>query len=288
MTNTYAPAKVKFGISKMLEGKELRANDFIFVLEGVSDNAKDIRLLAKNDADGNGAFSDLVFEEEGEYEFKLYERKGRDRKIVYDERVYEIVIDVKLDAHNNLVAEVKVDDEIKTGSPIVVEFINYTTDTIIGGDKNKEETEANEETKLISIRDKKVWDSEESTPKSIEVILYADGIEHSRKVVTEAEGWAWEFTDLPSHKDGIEIKYTTGIRVLEEKDIIDDAVVPEIPDEVEITEPEEIDESMKENQGTENEDGQNESSEKDTDSDEININEKDISNDNTEDSEEKI
>ena len=266
----------------MLEGKELRANDFIFVLEGVSDNAKDIRLLAKNDAKGNGAFNDLVFEEEGVYEFKLYERKGRDKKIVYDERVYEIVINVELDDKNNLVAEVKVDGEIKTGSPIVVEFINYTKDAIIGGDKNKEES------KFISIRGKKVWDSEESTPKSIKVILYADGIEHSSKVVTEADGWAWEFTDLPSHKDGIKIKYTTEVSVLKENDIIDDTVVPEIPDEVEITEPEEIDESVKENQDNQNEDGQNESSENDTDSDEININEKDISNDNTEDSEEKI
>ena len=45
-------------------------------------------------------------------------------------------------------------------------------------------------------------------PDSITIRLYADGTEVDSRTVTEADGWKWEFNDLPKNSDKGEIVYT--------------------------------------------------------------------------------
>lgn len=64
----------------------------------------------------------------------------------------------------------------------------------------------------IDIAGTKKWDDNENQdgkrPESITVRLMANGKEVGRKTVTEADGWAWTFTDVPKFAAGTDITYT--------------------------------------------------------------------------------
>ncbi len=64
----------------------------------------------------------------------------------------------------------------------------------------------------IDISGSKSWDDNNNQdgkrPDSITIRLYADGEEIKTATVTEAEGWAWSFTDLDKYSNGKEIVYT--------------------------------------------------------------------------------
>ena len=65
----------------------------------------------------------------------------------------------------------------------------------------------------IEISGAKTWDDDDNRdgvrPESITINLLADGEKLDSKAVTEAEGWAWTFTDLYKYRDGgVEIVYT--------------------------------------------------------------------------------
>ena len=66
---------------------------------------------------------------------------------------------------------------------------------------------------LISIPVTKVWEGEvdaaKTRPESITVKLLADGTDSGLTLeLSEKNKWSDTFKDLPSHKDGVEIKYT--------------------------------------------------------------------------------
>ncbi len=66
---------------------------------------------------------------------------------------------------------------------------------------------------IVNIEGTKTWDdvgnNDDYRPESITIRLLADGVEIKKVTVTEADGWAWSFTDLPKYTDdGIEIRYT--------------------------------------------------------------------------------
>ena len=62
------------------------------------------------------------------------------------------------------------------------------------------------------IEGSKTWDDDydrdEMRPTSITIHLYADGAEIQSKTVTKADGWKWNFGNLPKYKDGKLIQYT--------------------------------------------------------------------------------
>ena len=64
----------------------------------------------------------------------------------------------------------------------------------------------------VSVDGVKKWQDNGKTdarPESIIIKLLADGVQIDSKTVTEADGWAWSFTDLPKHKAGhVLINYT--------------------------------------------------------------------------------
>ena len=64
----------------------------------------------------------------------------------------------------------------------------------------------------ISVSGSKTWDDNNNQdgkrPESITINLLANGAKVASKVVTEADGWSWNFEDLPKYADGKEIVYT--------------------------------------------------------------------------------
>ena len=68
------------------------------------------------------------------------------------------------------------------------------------------------ETKRISIEGSKTWNDDDNIrakrPESITIRLFENDIEIDSMTVTEQDGWAWKFEDLPKYKNGELIVYT--------------------------------------------------------------------------------
>ncbi len=67
-------------------------------------------------------------------------------------------------------------------------------------------------TEMVNVSGVKTWNDANNQdgkrPASITIHLLADGVEVATKIVTAADGWQWNFTDLPKFKDGAAIVYT--------------------------------------------------------------------------------
>ena len=76
------------------------------------------------------------------------------------------------------------------------------------------------EPETVDIDGKKTWkdnnDQEGKRPDSITIRLKAEGEEVDSATVSEADGWKWEFNDLPKNKSGKRITYTIT------EDVVDD------------------------------------------------------------------
>ncbi len=102
-------------------------------------------------------------------------------------------------------------DEYKDGEEIVY---TITEDAVEGYEtqvsgSNVKNTHIPETT---SVSGSKTWNDHENQdgkrPVSITINLLANGEKVSSKVVTEADGWKWNFTNLPKYAEGAEIVYT--------------------------------------------------------------------------------
>ncbi|MFS9222035.1 SspB-related isopeptide-forming adhesin [Streptococcus australis] len=90
------PITVEFNFTKRLEGRELKANEFSFVLK--DSTGKEIETV-KNDASGNVKFSALKFKkgEEGAYKYTVEEVAGTDTTVTYDTMKAEVTVTVSHD-----------------------------------------------------------------------------------------------------------------------------------------------------------------------------------------------
>ena len=90
------PISVKFNFTKKLEGRELQANEFSFVLKDSKGNEVE---TVKNDATGNVKFSALEYKkgEEGVYNYTVEEVVGTDATVTYDTMKAEVTVTV---SHN--------------------------------------------------------------------------------------------------------------------------------------------------------------------------------------------
>ena len=110
---------------KVLKGKDLKAGQFKFVM--VDENGKWVD-SAENDADGNFTFgtityklSDLGGEKKKVFTYGISEVKGSDRGIIYDEKVYTVVVTVTNNGDGTMTATAdKSREDIK--------FVNTTRD----------------------------------------------------------------------------------------------------------------------------------------------------------------
>ncbi|MDU2713819.1 MAG: FctA domain-containing protein, partial [Streptococcus salivarius] len=90
------PVEVGFNFTKRLEGRELKANEFSFVLKDSEGNTLE---TVKNDASGNVKFSALEFKkgQEGVHNYTVEEVKGSDATVTYDTMKANVTVTVSHD-----------------------------------------------------------------------------------------------------------------------------------------------------------------------------------------------
>ena len=102
-TNKYhaMPTQVSIGAIKVLEGRELKKDEFSFKLAG-----EDVESTVTNDADGKINFDKFECDEPGTYVYTISEVKGDETGMTYDKSVFTATINVVDDGEGNLKASV--------------------------------------------------------------------------------------------------------------------------------------------------------------------------------------
>ena len=102
-TNKYhaMPTQVSIGAIKVLEGRELKKDEFSFKLVG-----EDAESTVTNDADGKINFDKLEYDEPGTYVYTISEVKGDEAGMTYDKSVFTATVNVVDDGEGNLKANV--------------------------------------------------------------------------------------------------------------------------------------------------------------------------------------
>ena len=102
-TNKYhaMPTQVSIGAIKVLEGRELKKDEFSFKLVG-----EDIESTVTNDADGKINFDKFEYDEPSTYAYTISEVKGDEAGMTYDKSVFTATVNVVDDGEGNLKANV--------------------------------------------------------------------------------------------------------------------------------------------------------------------------------------
>lgn len=102
-TNKYhaMPTQVSIGAIKVLEGRELKKDEFSFKLVG-----EDIESTVANDADGKISFDKFEYDEPGTHVYTISEVKGDEVGMTYDRSVFTVTVNVVDDGEGNLRANV--------------------------------------------------------------------------------------------------------------------------------------------------------------------------------------
>lgn len=115
-TNKYhaMPTQVSIGAIKVLEGRELKKDEFSFKLVG-----EDIESTVTNDADGKINFDKFEYDEPGTYVYTISEVKGDEAGMTYDKSVFTATVNVVDDGEGNLKASVAYAKDDKSVEGIV-------------------------------------------------------------------------------------------------------------------------------------------------------------------------
>ncbi|THE09336.1 Cna B-type domain-containing protein [Enterococcus hirae] len=181
-----AAGPIQFALQarKVLIGRDLTAGAFDFELK---DQAGNLIETKSNELDGTVNFSEITYDTEGTFFYTINEVQGSEPGMTYDDHVIDAIVIVT-----------KIDGEL---------FAN----AIYGGGQTFVNSYA-PETETTEVKGTKTWDDADNQdgkrPDSITVNLLADGEQIATKVVTENDGWSYEFQNLPKYKDGKEIVYT--------------------------------------------------------------------------------
>lgn len=102
-TNKYhaMPTQASIGAIKVLEGRELKKDEFSFKLVG-----EDVESTVTNDADGKVNFDKFEYDEPGTYVYTISEIKGDEAGMTYDKSVFTATVNVVDDGEGNLKANV--------------------------------------------------------------------------------------------------------------------------------------------------------------------------------------
>ena len=102
-TNKYhaMPTQVSIGAIKVLEGRELKKDEFSFKLVG-----EGIESTVTNDADGKISFDKFEYSEPGTHVYTISEVKGDEAGMAYDKSVFTATVNVVDDGEGNLKASV--------------------------------------------------------------------------------------------------------------------------------------------------------------------------------------
>ena len=126
---TRIPITVKLGGNKTYNNEIPEDGKFSFEL---CDESGAIIEAVTNDAEGKYTFTELTYNASGTYTYTVKEQKGIDTSIVYDSKIYNVV--VKVTAPDNVdtyVAEVTVDEVIKETTQIDnLDFVNKDREAV--------------------------------------------------------------------------------------------------------------------------------------------------------------
>ncbi len=102
-TNKYhaMSTQVSIGAIKVLEGRELKKDEFSFKLVG-----EDAESTVTNDADGKINFDKFEYDEPGSYVYTISEVKGDEAGMTYDKSVFTVTVNVVDDGEGNLKANI--------------------------------------------------------------------------------------------------------------------------------------------------------------------------------------
>lgn len=102
-TNKYhaMPTQVSIGVIKVLEGRELKKDEFSFKLVG-----EDVESTVTNEADGKINFDKFEYDKPGTYVYTISEVKGDEAGMTYDKSVFTATVSVVDDGEGNLKASV--------------------------------------------------------------------------------------------------------------------------------------------------------------------------------------
>ena len=102
-TNKYhaMPTQVSIGAIKVLEGRELKKDEFSFKLVG-----EGVESTVTNDADGKISFDKFEYSEPGTHVYTISEVKGDEAGMTYDKSVFTATVNVVDDGEGNLKASV--------------------------------------------------------------------------------------------------------------------------------------------------------------------------------------
>lgn len=102
-TNKYhaMPTQVSIGAIKVLEGRELKKDEFSFKLVG-----EGIESTVTNDVDGKISFDKFEYSEPGTHVYTISEVKGDEAGMTYDKSVFTATVNVVDDGEGNLKANV--------------------------------------------------------------------------------------------------------------------------------------------------------------------------------------
>lgn len=102
-TNKYhaMPTQFSIGAIKVLEGRELKKDEFSFKLVG-----EGIESTVTNDADGKINFDKFEYDEPGTYVYTISEVKGDETGMTYDKSVFTATVNVVDDGEGNLKANI--------------------------------------------------------------------------------------------------------------------------------------------------------------------------------------
>ena len=116
--NEYAaePTSVQFSVGKMLDGRDLVANEFSFALRGAdgdtpmpAGSVNGMQTMA-NDAEGNVQFGAIGYTKPGDYRYTVSEVKGDAEGVTYDETEYAVTVHVTDDGEGSLQADLQYAD----------------------------------------------------------------------------------------------------------------------------------------------------------------------------------
>ena len=115
-TNKYhaMPTQVSIGAIKVLEGRELKKDEFSFKLVG-----EDVESTVTNDADGKINFDKFEYDEPGTYVYTISEVKGDEAGMTYDKSVFTATVNVVDDGEGSLKASVAFAEGDKSAEGIV-------------------------------------------------------------------------------------------------------------------------------------------------------------------------
>ena len=195
---TRVSASVDLKATKILKGKDLKANEFYFTLTPDENNTNDMNgvQIKPNDVAGNIKFDSLQFTNVGNYIYTIAETDNKENGVIYDKTQYRVIIEVKVNNEGDLTASKSVKKIVKgeESNDSQILFSNIY------------------ETPTININGSKTWDDNNNQdgnrPSSITVKLLANGTKVASKEVTARDNWKYSFTDLPKYENGTAINYT--------------------------------------------------------------------------------